>query len=215
MVRLSLIFWLWLLCFGITVVWTLVQALVAWALGARPVSVVLGYGPTLVKCHIGGIRCSFRPIPGGGAVDFKDRTEGAASPDSLLQLSAPRYAAAVLLPWVVQVTIGMACLGSSKALHQFASGFAMPFELFLLRDRVERFFALIQHGERVTALGLLSVKMAAVNLLPLPFFAGGALLFLPWRKARPEWVEKLALISLAAFVSWALYVSYLVITTLF
>ncbi|RKH47254.1 hypothetical protein D7Y23_22425 [Corallococcus sp. AB050B] len=213
--RLSLIFWLWMLCFGITLVWTLVQVTVGWAVGARPVSAILGYGPTLVKCHIGGIPCSFRLIPGGGAVSFKALTEGAASRDSLLQLSAPRYAAAVLLPWVVQVTIGMACLGPTKALHQFASGFAMPFELFLLRDRVEHFFALIQHGERVTALGLLSVKMAAVNLLPLPFFAGGALLFLPWRKARPDWVEKLALISFAAFMSWTLYVSYLVITTLF
>ncbi|QAT83343.1 hypothetical protein EJ065_1745 [Corallococcus coralloides] len=212
--RLSLIFWLWMLSFGITFVWALVQVMVGRAVGARPGSVVLGYGPTLGKCHIGGILWSFRPIPGGSGVSFKGSTKDTESHDSLLQLSAPRYAAAVLLPWVVQVTIGMACLGASEALRQFGSGFAMPFELFLLRGRVERFFALVQHGELVTAWGLLSVKMAALNLLPFPFLAGGTLLLLPWRKARPGWVDKLGLISLAAIVTWALYVIYLLVTTL-
>ncbi|WP_426753615.1 hypothetical protein [Myxococcus sp. Y35] len=213
--RLSQLFWLWMLFFAVNALWALAQAAVASTLGARPVSVVLGFGPTLLSGRLGGILWAFRPLALGSSVGFDDPVDGAQSRSRLLQLSPPLHAAVILLPWAVQVGIAMACLGPTEALHQFLSGFAVPFQPALLPGRVERFLALLQHGELLTAWGLMSAKLAALNLLPLPALAGGAFLLLPWRKGYPVWAGLLGIIGLLAAVPWVLYVLYVIITVLF
>ncbi|GHG81739.1 hypothetical protein [Comamonas sp. JC664] len=213
--RLTQLFWIWMLFFAVTVLWALAQAAVASTLGARPVAVVLGFGPTLFSGRLGGILCAFRPIPGASSVSFSEPAQdGAPARDRLLALSPAQHAAVILLPWAFPVAIAMVCLGPSDALRHFVSGFALPFQLPQLPGRVERLLALIQHGEFLRAWGLMNAKMAALNLLPLPALAGGTFLLLPWRKGYPVWAGLLGMLGLLAAVPWALYVLYLVIKTL-
>jgi len=212
--RLSQLVWLWVLFFAVNALWALAQAAVASSLGARPVSVVLGYGPTLRSARLGGILWAFRPLALGSAVSFDEPVEGAPARSRLLQLSPPLHAAVILLPWAVQVAIAMACLGTSEALRHFVSGFAIPFEPSLLPGRVERFVALLRDGDLLRAWGLMSAKLAALNLLPLPALAGGTFLLLPWRKGYPVWAGLLGILGLLAAVPWVLYVLYVVIQAL-
>ncbi|AEI68527.1 hypothetical protein [Corallococcus macrosporus] len=213
--RLSLLFWLWMLFFAVNALWALAQAAVASTLGVRPVSVVLGYGPTLLSARLGSILWAFRPLALGSAVTFDEPSaQGAPTQSRLLQLAPPLHAAVILLPWAVQVAIAMACLGPSEGLRHFVSGFALPFEPSLLPGRVERFLALLQDGDLLRAWGLMSAKLAALNLLPLPALAGGTFLLLPWRKGYPVWAGLLGVLGLLAAVPWALYVLYLVIRAL-
>ncbi|ABF86698.1 hypothetical protein MXAN_5067 [Myxococcus xanthus DK 1622] len=212
--RLSQLLWLWMLFFAVNALWALAQTAVASTLGARPVSVVLGYGPTLLSARLGSILWAFRPLALGSAVSFDEPVEGAPAKSRLLQLSPPLHAAVILLPWAVQVAIAMACLGSTEALRQFVSGFAVPFEPSLLPGRVERFLALLRDGDLLRAWGLMSAKLAALNLLPLPALAGGTFLLLPWRKGYPVWAGLLGILGLLAAVPWVLYVLYVVIKAL-
>ncbi|MFP2924798.1 hypothetical protein ACLESO_06190 [Pyxidicoccus sp. 3LG] len=213
--RLVALLWLWMLFFAVNALWALAQAAIASSLGARPVLVDLGLGPALVSGRLGGIVWSFRPIALASAVGFDEATEDAPKRNRLAQLSLPLHAAIILLPWAVPVAIAMACLGASEGLHQFVHGFSVPFELSALPGRVERFLALLQQGELLRAWGLMSAKVAAINLLPLPILAGGQVLLLPWRNRYPVWAGLLNLVSVLAAVPWALYVAYLVLTTVF
>ncbi|MFP2912994.1 hypothetical protein ACLESD_49910 [Pyxidicoccus sp. 3LFB2] len=206
---------LWMLFFAVNVLWALAQAAVASTLGARPVLVDLGIGPILFSGRLGGIVWSFRPIAVASAVGFTEATEDAPKKNRLQDLSVPMHGAVILLPWVAQVAIAMTCLGASEGLHQFVRGFALPFELSALPGRIERLVELLRHGELLRAWGLMSAKLAAINLLPLPILAGGQFLLLPWRNAYPVWAGLLNLLSVLAAVPWALYVAYLVVTAIF
>ncbi len=214
--RLAPFFWLWMLFFAVNVLWALAQAAVASSLGARPVLVDMGLGPVLFSGRLGGIVWSFRPVALASSVGFiTEATEEAPKHNRLQDLSLPMHGAVILLPWAVQVAIAMACLGASEGLHQFVHGFTLPFEFSALPSRIERLVELLRQGEMLRAWGLMSAKLAALNLLPLPIFAGGQLLLLPWRSSYPVWAGLLNLLSVLAAVPWALYVGYLVITRVF
>lgn len=211
--RLAPFLWLWMLFFAINVLWALAQAAVASTLGARPVLVDLGIGPILLTGRLGGIVWSFRPIAVASAVGFTEEAEDAPKRNRLQQLSLPMHGAVILLPWVTQVFIAMACLGATEGLHQFVHGFTLPFELSALPRRIETLVALLRNGELLRAWGLMSAKLAALNLLPLPILAGGQFLLLPWRERYPVWAGLLNLLSVLAALPWAVYVAYLVVTT--
>jgi hypothetical protein len=207
--------WLWLLFFAINVLWALGQAAVASTLGARPVLVDLGIGPVLFSGRAGGILWSFRPIALASAVGFTEASEDTPKHNRLQDLSLPMHGAVILLPWVLQLAIAMACLGAAEGLHQFVHGFALPFELSALPRRIERLVELLRHGELLRAWGLMSAKLAAINLLPMPILAGGQFLLLPWRNRYPVWAGLLNLLSVCVAVPWALYVGYLVVVHVF
>lgn len=215
--RLAPFLWLWMLFFAVNVLWALAQAAVASTLGARPVLVDLGLGPVLLSTRIGGILWSFRPLAVASAVGFTEAAETADAParNRLQQLSLPLHGAVILLPWAVQVAIAMACLGAAEGLRQFVHGFALPFELSALPGRIERLVELLRHGELLRAWGLISAKLAAINLLPMPILAGGQFLLLPWRERYPVWAGLLNLLSVLVALPWAVYVMYLVVTTVF
>ncbi|QSQ24568.1 hypothetical protein JY651_06350 [Pyxidicoccus parkwayensis] len=215
--RLAPFLWLWMLFFAINMLWALAQAAVASTFGARPVLVDVGFGPALLTQRIGGIVWCFRPIALASSVGF---TEAVTSPDvppknRLQQLSLPMHAAVILVPWMLQVAIAMACLGATEGLHQFLHGFTLPFELSALPGRIERFIGLLRNGDMLRAWGLISAKIAAINLLPLPFLAGGQFLLLPWRERFPVWAGLLNVASTLVAMPWACYVAYLVFKTIF
>ncbi|AKF82775.1 hypothetical protein MFUL124B02_30305 [Myxococcus fulvus 124B02] len=215
--RAALIFWLWMLFFTVNALWALSQAAVASSFGVRPTRVKLGVGPRLFTLSLGGIQWALRPlVPFGSAVSFEEETaEGASKPpvdNRLRQLPVALHAGTILLPWAVLVGVAMACLGPGEGLRHFLSGFALPFQLSLLPERIERFVTLLRDGELLRAWGLLSAKVAAANLLPLPVLAGGSLVMLPWRNQRervPVWAASLNLLAMAFALPWACYVVYL------
>ncbi|MCY1021477.1 hypothetical protein [Pyxidicoccus sp. MSG2] len=213
--RLVPFLWLWLLFFAVNVLWALAQAAVASTLGARPVLVDLGIGPVLLTGRLGGIVWAFRPFAIASAVGFTEEPADAPKVNRLQQLSLPMHGAVILLPWVTQVAIAMVCLGATEGLHQFVHGFTLPFELSALPGRIERLVALLRNGELLRVWGLLSAKLAAINLLPMPILAGGQFLLLPWRERYPLWAGLLNLLSVLVALPWAVYVAYLVVTTIF
>ncbi len=215
--RLTVLFWLWTLFLAVNVLWALAQAAVASTLGARPVMVTVGYGPVLLSWRMGGIAWALRPIALGSAVGFDEpqSQQDAPSLNRLNALPRPLHAAVILLPWVVQVLIAMTLLGATEGLHQFVHGFTLPFQLSALPGRVERFVDLLRHGELVRAWGLMSAKLAALNLLPIPMLAGGSLLLLPWRGRYPVWAGLLGAVGLLAALPWAAWVAYLVLAAVF
>ena len=125
------------------------------------------------------------------------------------------HGAVILLPWVVQVAIAMACLGAAEGFRQFLHGFALPFEISALPGRIERFVELLRNGEMLRAWGLISAKLAAINLLPMPSLAGGQFLLLRWRERFPVWAGLLNVACTLYALPWAVYVAYLFVTTVF
>lgn len=215
--RLTLLFWLWMQFLAFNVIWALTQAAVASTLGARPVDVSLGYGPTLLSWRMAGIGWAFRPLVLGSSVGFEEPPprEDAPKHNRLHSLPMPLHAAVIVLPWLVQLAIAMTLLGPGEGLRQFTSGFTQPFELSALPGRVERFIEVVRQGELLRAWGLMSAKLAAINLLPLPMLAGGSLLLLPWRGRMPVWAGILAVLTLLGFLPWGGYVLYLGFTAVF
>ncbi|NTX12060.1 hypothetical protein HUA76_14770 [Myxococcus sp. CA056] len=217
MERAALLFWLWMLAFAVTALWALSQAAVASSFGVRPTLVKLGYGPNLVTLSLGGIQWALHPlIPLGSSVRFngppEDAPTEAPADNRLHQLPLVLHAATIILPWALLVVVAMACLGAGEGLSQFLTGFTVPFQYSRLPDRIERFVALLRHGELLQAWGLASAKVAAINLLPMPILAGGSLLALPWRKQRerlPVWAAGLNLVTLLILLPWAGYALYL------
>jgi hypothetical protein len=215
--RLTLLFWLWMQFLAFNVIWALTQAAVASTLGARPVDVSLGYGPALLSWRLAGIGWAFRPLVLGSSVGFEEEPvqQDAPKHNRLHSLPMPLHAAVILLPWLVQVAIAMTLLGAEEGLHQFVSGFTQPFELSALPGRVERFIDIVRQGELLRAWGLMSAKLAAINLLPMPMFAGGSLLLLPWRGRMPVWAGLLAALCLICAIPWGGYVLYAACTAVF
>ena len=215
--RLTLLFWLWMQFLAFNLIWALTQAAVASTLGARPVGVRLGHGPALLAWRMAGIQWSFHPLILGSSVGFDEppAQQDAPAHNRLHALPRPLHAAVIVLPWAMLVAVAMTLLGAREGLHQFVTGFTLPFELSALPGRIERFIGLLREGELLRAWGLASAKAAAFNLLPLPMLAGGALLLLPWRGRMPVWAGILMALSVLCALAFSLYVAYLTLTAIF
>ncbi|MCP3169695.1 site-2 protease family protein [Myxococcus qinghaiensis] len=217
MERAALLFWLWMLAFSVTALWALGQAAVASSFGVRPTLVKLGYGPKLTTLSLGGIQWAVHPlIPLGSSVRFNGPPEEApteAPADNRLhQLPVVLHAAIILLPWALIMMVAMACLGAGEGLNQFLTGFTIPFQFSRLPGRIDRLVTLLRDGELLGAWGVVSAKVAAINMLPMPFLAGGSLLALPWRHQRsrlPVWAASLNFVTLVVMLPWAVYALYL------
>ena len=215
---LALFFWLWMLVFAVTVMWALAQAVVASAFGARPLAVRIGHGPRLLAWRMGGIGWSLHPITFVGSATFEPDADAVAKDASLRNrlnaLPQPLHALALAIPWYVQIGVAMACLGPSEGFQQFTAGFPAVFDLAAMPGRVERFVGLLRDGELIRAWGILSARMAALNLLPIPTLAGGYLMLLPWRGKSPAWVRPVALALLAVVLPWSAWVMWLVVNAI-
>jgi hypothetical protein len=214
--RVALFFWLWMLFLAVNVMWALAQAVVASAFGARPLAVQVGYGPRLLAWRMGGIGWSFHPFTLSSSATFEPAAEDASLGNRLKKLPQPLHALALAIPWYVQIGVAMACLGPAEGFQQFTAGFPAVFDLAALPGRVERFVGLLREGELIRAWGIMSARMAALNLLPIPTLAGASLMLLPWRNASPApaWVKPVGLALAAVVVPWVLYVVWLFVNAI-
>jgi membrane-associated protease RseP (regulator of RpoE activity) len=185
--------------------------------------VSLGIGPVLRRFHVRGATWMVRLIPVNGYVQFWRRPPARdeedrepAAPEGVVlwdDLPGIRRAAAQLAGPSALLAVGAALLGSAPwlaawdgakdgvrgALSPLAAGPALLGEaLAAARDR-----------SFVVVLGLVFVKVAGLNLLPLPSFNGGAALLdlitprgAPWSPARRRIAVLGLLLGFAMFTSW-------------
>jgi hypothetical protein len=202
--------WLWLLATVISLVSGVVMALVCWGVGASLSEVRFHVGPPLLSFRIRGVKWSLGFLNFAASVTFEPlgiRRDGSDN-NSFLQLP-------LLLRLIVHAStvagmllLAVACLSPARGLAAFTSGFEQVVNVMLARERVVAFLALLRTEGFVPALGVLSAKLAALNLLPLPPLTGYLMLRELWQgifKARtpnegiPAWG---ILVVLLLFLSW-------------
>lgn len=174
--------WLWLLLTVITLVSGLVMALVSWGVGAHPVEIRFHQGPSLWAFRFRGIRWSFGPLTFGTSASFK-RSDSRGLDDEenpFPGLSFPRRLILSAVGCYGAILLALVFLLPSRGLAEIGSGFEQVVNVFSARQRVVAFFTLLQAEGFWTALGVLSAKAAALNLLPFPAMSGFNLLREVW-----------------------------------
>ncbi|MCY1081165.1 site-2 protease family protein [Archangium lansingense] len=174
--------WLWLLMTVISLVSGVVMALVCWGVGASLSEVRFHLGPPLLTVRLRGVKWSFGFINTGASVTFEPlgiRRDG-TDDNSFLRLALPLRLIALASTVAGMLLLAVACLSPERGLAAFTSGFEQVVNVFLARERVVSFFALLRTEGFVPALGVLSAKLAALNLLPLPPLTGYMLLRELW-----------------------------------
>jgi hypothetical protein len=149
----------------------LTMGLVA-AVGGRATELAIG-SPALVKLRLGDRRLTLGPIP-TGAVTIVGR-DGTPSDDPRAwpRIALGRRLIVVVGPWLCLLALAIGCLGASRALASFAHAWAQLWLVFDLTPLVRRFVALMLSAPGGVVLGVLCAKTVAINLTPLPPFAGG------------------------------------------
>lgn len=194
------------------------------ACGITVRQVSLGFGPRVLSFGI----FQLHAVPLNGSVRFKDTREEGEPFDKpadyfddafnhksrMVQVLLPLAGVAALAA-VAIVLRGQAAIPSlTHGFAQVLTGALDP--LSTGRQLVDGVAAFARLHAFPSLLGMLAAKMAAVNLLPLPFMNGGhALLTLVTRDLRetPAWQHKLMAVSvwvwLALLASWlvAIFVS--------
>lgn len=176
--------WLWLLMAVITLSSGLVMAFVTWGVGARPEEIRFHLGPSVFAFRALGIRWSFSPLAFGTSMSFtppgSSETPGMDVDNAFTRLSLPRRLIAVASTFLGMILLALVCLPPSRGLAEMASGFEQSVNIVLAPERVIAFFALLGTEGFWPALGVLSAKLAALNLLPLPPLSGFMLLREVW-----------------------------------
>lgn len=162
--------WLWLLLTAINLVSGMMMALVSWGVGAHPEEVRFHQGPSLWAFRFRGVRWSFGPMSFGASVSFErsDSRELEDEDNPFPRLSFPRRLIVSAVGCYGMLPLALVCLLPSRGLAEIASGFEQVVNVFSARQRVVAFFTLLRMEGFWTALGVLSAKLAALNLLPLP-----------------------------------------------
>lgn len=150
---------------------------VEWSMGVLPLG---GFVSFTASTHKARIRSP--PAPGesrevgigrSDAVTF-EHTADEPGDAAVYRRSLGFVLVLVFVPWVVPLALTVPLLGADRALEEFVTG-------------LKAFLAPIDLGQRVAAfaregaaapfgvtVGIVITKMVAMNLLPLPMFAGGA-----------------------------------------
>lgn len=169
-----------------TAVFTLSTALVGWILGARVEAVSIFFGPKLWEAKMGSIRLKVCLIPTGAYVKFggdEDVPEEKRRADDFQNLHpakriiiAATGSLALLLLAVNLVEPSRSLAAFARGFHQCIAGAIMPLSSGAgILSRLN----LIASNEPFSALiGLVAVKNAAFNMLPVPTLNGGFILLL-------------------------------------
>jgi membrane-associated protease RseP (regulator of RpoE activity) len=155
--------------------------LVAKLLSAQPTHVDLGLGPKPFHFRLARTTFNFGPLPFGGAVGFADAN---GNDMAWLSLNPVRRIAIVLLGLALPIGLG-ALFAGQNAPSIFYNTFG---DLLMLLFQIKQPLNIAGSIESVhmtrglaTALGLVVLKVAAVNALPLPPFSGFSLTQQIWR----------------------------------
>jgi membrane-associated protease RseP (regulator of RpoE activity) len=190
------------------------QAGLAWLLGAKPQKLVLSRGPTLAKTGWRGVELELRLLPLGSIVSFgEDPCDNAFAklhPAKRALVIATGPCALVFVALLVFGDAGTTWARFEKGLGQVFMGALQP--LATGGPLIKKMLALTA-ASPLEALGILSVKMAAANALPLPGLAGNEALvtLFHWKRPPQKTSESVLMagvliwIALAAGWSFALF----------
>jgi membrane-associated protease RseP (regulator of RpoE activity) len=170
--------WLLLLVNLLTLVMTVFMVSASRAMGAPPDEVRIGMGPRLLSRRFLGAQWIIRAIPNGVSLLHKPlgAEESEVEDNALTRLSPPRRMLVTASASTGLLLLALVCLPPARALEAFTSGFEHMVNLVRAPERVAAFFTLLETEGFRSALGVLAVKFAAYNLLPIPLFSGFALL---------------------------------------
>jgi membrane-associated protease RseP (regulator of RpoE activity) len=206
------------------------MALVGWRVGATVKEVSFFYGPVAIRFRCRGVNYRIGVIPFGGFIQFKaDRDEPKGMEETLFaaDLEAPGFNELHPLKRVViaasgcaaLLALGALCLGPWASVRSLGRGFVqlIPFAPWTPawvpagRELAGRFVSLFRHAPFQIALGVLAVRFAVFNLLPLLPLNGGMIVvyLLAWKKRLPENLSIAAtcvglLVSLILICYWLL-----------
>lgn len=164
-----------------------VMVLLIWGVaGARPREVRFHTGPSLFAFQWRGVRWSFSPLFGGTALNFEPEQVDAEGVEENVytRLPLPHRLLSVVSTFLGMLLLALVCLSPSRGLASTLSGFPQLLNVFDARERVLGFLLRLETEGFWVALGVLSAKLTAFNLLPFPPLAGYQLLFEFWRPRR-------------------------------
>jgi membrane-associated protease RseP (regulator of RpoE activity) len=161
---------LWLILFVVVGVHVLTMAIAGWVLGAKPSRVRIGYLVPALSFRAAGVQFELMLLPGGGYASFQDSDEGpnrldALSPSRRIALELSGCAALLVLG----LSLGAPILAAVRAPAQLVLGAVSPTEEGARLARVA--WSLAGTSLRL-AVGLVALKVAAFNLLPIPALNG-------------------------------------------
>ncbi len=211
----------------VSILHTLLGALIAWQSGTRVLEIALGTGPTLSAIKPRGIRCSLRLIPFGGSVTMHDTNaqaeQGKVSDTGMADAfnHRPLWIRLIISlgPSLVLLGLGILILGP-PGLDAFVTGFAQIIRgalspLVTANLLIQNFVDFMNARGYLTAVGLAAAKFAALSLIPLPGSNAGMALIMLMRGKRttPVRAEELfisifMLPMLALWLSWAIALVY-------
>lgn len=192
------------------------------AAGLRPSTVVLFAGPRILSLTVGGTELRVGCLPVASRMEFGlPETDTNATPELARQYrefaAKPFWLQAALhaVGPCALVTAAAVALGPARAVGSLGHGFVQLVQgawapLRVGAGLVEGFSRLVAAQGALVGGAVLFVKLAALNLLPLPNTAGGMILTLPLARREPpvpaliyaQWIG--VLIVLEIWVAWAL-----------
>lgn len=178
--------------------------LLARAVGARVTELALGV-PQVITVRNANPKLRLGPLPSSWvALLGRGNAEEADLPGGWWQLALRSRILVILGPWIVIVAAAGVCLGPEHAIRSFARGFDQWLFTRDLTPLLRRLLDLADAAPFSTLLGIVLVKVAALNLLPIGGFAGcGVLQELATRRARePRWFAKYVLWSMLVSMVW-------------
>jgi len=197
--------WLVVFMFVATAVHNVGSALFCLAGGVKLEEMTFFHGPKLIKVSTRGCKLGLGCIPLGGSVKYDEAAYHQKSRwfRALLCLVGPAFTFA----------LAAALMGLAGAGHHGFTGYSQMVRgpLSPLKEGVPLVHAFFDQlsSSPLTALGIFAAKMTALNLLPLPAFAGGRFLveLFSLRKENPT-LEKFT--TLSAFFALGLSVGWIV-----
>lgn len=161
---------LWLLLLGVVSVHVLTMAAVSWLVGAKPVRVRVGYAFAVLSATWAGVRFELGLLPLGGWVSFRTSDD---EPDRLEGLASARRIMAEVSGCVVLIALGLALGAPVGALLQAPLQYVMgPLSPTEEGARLARSAWELLARPFPFALGVVALKTAAFNLLPVPGLNG-------------------------------------------
>lgn len=211
----ALVLEIWLALLAAQVVFLIATVVLTRGLGGRVQRASLFLGPPIVRFSVASIPWAVGAIPLPGSyvqlVPSERPVENDPDRSQLHDLPRPKRLAIVLVPWLLVVLVCVLLLGPELAIGSLLRGLRQSFEgaIYPVAVGSSLVARLVELGStepwhRFGA--LVTTKLVAFNLLPIPSLAGGVFfweLVRPERSVtRPRWLAMLGTASLGLGVGW-------------
>ena len=198
---------------GVAFVWAVTTVLVARLVGATVLTVELALGPGLRIASLGGTEIRLG-LPIGSSVRFLDAATVAESSEGFVagrrmweDLPLAARLTVHLAGWLPVFLLALIPLGLPGAASELGAAFGQIVRFFkepaYPTMALMSLSSMLSEGHWDRAAAIVALKVAAINLLPLPLFAGGKILLeIASAATRRElrWPSLLVTLSFTAYI---------------